>query len=124
MGNKLILPSIQKKAYFSVLIPLVVVLIIGLAVLTVSKSGGYSFLLGGMLWFIPQGVVAIRLFRRIEADPKRFIVAFYKNEVLKLILAACLFILVVKWIPLSILSFLGGYLCAQVVFWILMSVMS
>jgi ATP synthase protein I len=124
MGRKLILPSLRKKVYLSVFFPLAVVLLASVVMLMFSGERGVSLLLGGIVWVVPQGYVAVRLFHRIETDPKRFMAAFYKSELLKLALAAFLFIAVMKWIPLQVIYFLGGYFCAQVVFWILMSITS
>ena len=118
MMAKLVLPAVRKQAYMSVCWPLGSVLIVSLAALIFSTIFSYSMLLGGMIWFLPSGYFAIKLFHYVETDPRRFIALFYKNEVIKLVFVALLFILVVKWIPVSFVGLLAGYLCAQVVFWL------
>ncbi len=115
---RLILPAIRKQAYLSVCLPLVGVAIGSLVALIFSDQLSYSILLGGIIWFLPHGYVAIKLFHHIETKPKRFVMMFYKSEVIKLILVALLFILVVKWIPVIVVGLLVGYLCAQVIFWL------
>jgi len=115
---RLILPAIRKQAYLSVCLPLGGVVIVSLAALIFSAILSYSILLGGIIWFLPHGYAAIKLFHHIETKPKRFMMVLYKSEIIKLILVALLFILVVKWIPASFVGLIAGYLCAQVIFWL------
>jgi F0F1-type ATP synthase assembly protein I len=116
---KLILTSIRKQAYYSVCLPLGGVALISLAALVFSPVFfSYSILLGGVLWFLPQGGVALRLFQHIETNPKRFILLFYRSEIVKLIGVGLLFIVVMKWIPANFIGIILGYLFAQVIFWL------
>lgn len=113
---RLILPAIRKQAYLSVCFPLGGVMVVSLAALIFSTILSYSIVLGGIIWFLPHGYAAIKLFHHIETKPKRFMMIFYKSEIIKLLLVALLFILVVKWIPASFFGLLVGYLCAQMIF--------
>jgi len=115
---RLVLPAIRKQAYLSVCLPLGGVVIVSLVALIFSIILSYSIALGGIIWFLPHGYAAIKLFHHIETKPKRFMVMFYKSEIIKLISVALLFILVVKWIPASFPGLLVGYLCAQMIFWL------
>src|SRR5258708_4176224 len=101
---KLVLPAIRKQAYLRVCWPLGIIFIISFVVLVFSTIFSYSILLGGIIWFLPHGYVAIKLFQHIETQPKRFIALFYKSETIKLILVALLFILAVKWLSVSFLG--------------------
>jgi F0F1-type ATP synthase assembly protein I len=114
---KLVLPAIRKQAYLSVMWPLGIVSIVSLAACVFSTLLSYSMLLGGIIWFLPQGYVAIKMFHSIETQPKRFIALFYKSETIKLLFIALLFILVVKWFSVSMAGLVAGYLCAQMFFW-------
>ncbi len=113
---RLVLPAIRKRAYLSVCSSLGGVVIVSLMALIFSVMLSYSILLGGIIWFLPHGYAAIKLFHHIETKPKRFMMVFYKSEITKLILVALLFILVMKWIPASFVGLIAGYLCAQVIF--------
>jgi F0F1-type ATP synthase assembly protein I len=115
---KLILPALRKQVYLSVCLPLGVVMLVSLAALIFSVMLSYSIVLGGIIWFLPQGYTAVKLFHHIETTPKRFMMIFYKSEIVKLALVALLCILVMKWIPASFVGLLAGYLCAQVIFWL------
>jgi F0F1-type ATP synthase assembly protein I len=118
--SKLTLPCTRKKAYVSVIVPLSGVIVVGLIALIFSSLLSYSIWLGGFLWFFPNGYVAIKLFHTIETEPKRFVMQFYKSEIVKLLMVALLFILVAKWIPVNMMGIFAGYMSAQIIFWIML----
>ena len=113
---KLVLFSLRRQAFLSVCFPLAAVVILSLPVSVFSIKFSCSLLGGGIVWGVSQGYLAIKLFRRIETDPGRFVVLFYISEMIKLILAALLFILILKWTSASFIFLLAGYLCAQILF--------
>ena len=113
--NKLLLPSLKQKAYLSIAIPWVCTVIIGCMTALFSAPWAYSLYLGSVLWGVPQSIIAVRLFRRIEMQPARFMRKFYQSEVIKLLLVALLFILMVKWTCVPVEGLLLGYFIAQVI---------
>lgn len=118
---KLVLKPMRHAVYRAVAIPLGVVMLGGLALLPFNLKVALSVWLGGFIWFLPNGYFAFKCFHTIETNAKRFIVVFYRTELLKLILVAVLFIIVVKLLSVSLAGLIAGYLCAQMIFWIAMA---
>jgi F0F1-type ATP synthase assembly protein I len=114
--GKVVLPTTRRKVYQGVIFSLGSMVLISFIAFFFQKQIGYSILLGGVLWFLPEFYVAHRLFHRIETDPKRAVMIFYRSEIVKLFLVALLFILVLKELPVSFLGLIAGYFAAQVLF--------
>jgi ATP synthase protein I len=112
--------QIQNKAYRIVLWQLVGVFILTLIALLVSGlDSGFSVLAGGLAYGIPNLIFVWRVFRYAGAQQMtQFAAAFFAGEAIKLILSGILFLLVVKTLPVSLLSVLVGFIGAIVSFWI------
>lgn len=114
--GKVVLPITRKKMYQGVFFSLGSVVLISCLTILFQKQAGYSFLLGGVLWFLPELFRVYRLFHRIEMEPRRVMMKFYLAEMIKLLMVALLFILMVKLFSVSFLWLIAGYFVAQIVF--------
>lgn len=112
--------SIQAEAYKLVFWQLIVMM--GLALVLLILQGiqsGFSALLGGLAYCVPNFVFVWRVFRTASAKAaKQFVMAFFAGETIKLFCSAILFLLIVKYLPVTLLSLLIGYIGAIVAFWI------
>jgi ATP synthase protein I len=117
---KLVLPAIRREIVRCILFPAIAVVLISLILLIFKRhEASYSVFLGGIVWVIPNGLIANWLFSNVSARAVRQIVfKFYIAEAIKLVLTAVLFIAIIKILPLSIGYFLLGFFVAQVCFWI------
>lgn len=110
----------QHQAYlitFWQFVCLICLTLIGLALK--GKQVGFSIFAGGMAYFIAQLVFVWRVFRYAGAQQMtQFVAAFMLGEALKLILSGILFIVIVKCLPVSLLSVLIGFIGAIVSFWV------
>ena len=78
-----------------------------------------SVLAGGLAYCIPNLLFVWRVFRYSSArQMNQFMAAFFLGEMIKLFLSGILFLLVVKYWPVSLLSVLVGFAGAIVLFWI------
>ncbi len=97
-------------------------LIIGLALVLLFIQGirsGLSVALGGLAYWLPTLLFVWRVFARTTARAARqFMVAFVLGETIKLFLSAILFVLIVKYLPVQLLSVLIGFVGAVIAFWI------
>src|SRR5579883_1285132 len=111
---------VQHEAYRIVFLQLAGVLILAsVALLVRSKTSGFSVLMGGIAYGLPNLVFVWRVFRFVGAQQMtRFVAAFFFGEIGKLIISAVLFLVVVKYLPVSLLSTLVGFIGAIVSFWI------
>lgn len=118
---KLILPAIRNEALLYVGVACIIALFVSLVLwLIVGPKAGYSGLLGGLVWGIPNGYAAWRLFSNMSARAVKQIVRnFYWAEAAKLFLSALLFVLTIKFVPLNLGSFFASYLVAQFGFWLM-----
>jgi ATP synthase protein I len=115
--SKIILPNVRRKAYLSVIISGIALLIMSIiGLIAFSRIIGISILLGGLVWLVPQGYFAVKLFHQIETTPKKFITRFYINEIVKLFFVSILFICYVKFVPANWVGLFAGYFCAQMFF--------
>jgi ATP synthase protein I len=80
-------------------------------------EAGYSILLGGMVWLLPNFYMAYCLFAKAR-PAGQIVTAFYRAEIIKLLLSALLFISVCQFLVVNVLALLGGYMIAQVAFWL------
>ena len=84
-----------------------------------SLTSGFSVLLGGMAYGLPNLFFVWRVFRYGRAhEMTKFLVAFMTGEMIKLILCGILFLLIVKYLPVSLLSVIVGLAGAMISFWI------
>jgi len=111
---------IQHEAYHLVVLQLFgVILLAVIALLIKGKISGFSVFAGGMAYGLPNLVFVWRVFRYSGAQQMtQFMVAFFIGEMVKLFLSAILFIVIVKYLPVSLLSVLVGFIGAIISFWI------
>jgi ATP synthase protein I len=84
-----------------------------------GKTASLSVLAGGLAYCIPNWLFVWRVFRYAGAHQmNQFMAAFFLGGMLKLFLSAILFLLVVKYLPVSLLSVLVGFAGAIVLFWV------
>lgn len=93
-----------------------------LATITLPLAGlhhALSVLAGGLCYGLPNLIFVWRVFRYTRAQQmNQFMAAFFTGEMLKLLFSGILFLLVVKYLPVSLLSVLIGFAGAIVLFWI------
>ena len=78
-----------------------------------------SIFLGGLLGVFPQWIFSLCWLRYYKASRSPQIVKmFYIGELIKLLLIAALFILALIYVHFYMLSFLIGFMVAQIAFWI------
>lgn len=119
MTTKNLKSLVQNQAYQVVRKQLAVVVVLALlASLLVGANSGFSLLMGGLTYCLPNILFVWRVFRYSGAQQMTlFMAAFFAGEMFKLFLSAILFIIVVKTLPVSLLSTLAGYIGAIVAFW-------
>jgi ATP synthase protein I len=110
---------IQNEAYRLVYLQLLAVLSISaLFWLFSGQKIGCSVLTGGMAYGVPNLLFVWHVFRYAGAKQMtQFMTAFFYGEMLKLILSGLLFLLVVKYLPTSLLFVLIGLIAAMMSFW-------
>lgn len=120
MATKTLKNIVQHEAYRIVLLQLAgVVLIALLALFLQGKTSGFSVLMGGLAYCLPNLIFVWRVFRFVGASQMvQFMAAFFIGEMLKLAFSAILFLVIVKYLPVSLLSELVGFVGAIVSFWI------
>ncbi len=92
----------------------------GLAFLLKSPVAGYSALLGGLIFLLPNAYFAFKAFRFAGARAARQIISsFYQGEAGKLILSAVLFTTVFIWIqPLDVAALFLTFAIMLVINWL------
>lgn len=120
MATKSLKKIIQHQAYQVVLLQLSGVVLLAFAALVIGGPlCGFSVFAGGAAYVLPNLIFVWRVFRYVGAgEMGRFVTAFFLGEMLKLILSAFLFLLVEKYLPVSLLSELIGFVGAIISFWI------
>lgn len=110
----------QNKAYQIVLLQLAGVgLLAVLGLILNGVTSGLSVFVGGMAYGLPNLAFVWRVFRYAgAAQMTQFVAAFFVGEMVKLVLSALLFIMAIKYLPVSLLSVLIGFIGAIVSFWI------
>lgn len=111
---------VQHEAYRIVFWQLMGVVVLSiLAFLLRGFASGLSVLAGGMAYGLPNLIFVWRVFRFVGAKQmNQFMIAFFFGEMMKLILSAVLFLLTVKYLSISLLSGLVGFVGAIVSFWV------
>lgn len=111
---------IQHEAYRLVLWQLAGVLLLAiLGLLFWGQTTGLSLLSGGLAYGLPNLIFVWLVFRYTGAQQMAiFMAAFFAGEMLKLFVGAILFLVIVKYLPVSLLSTLIGLIGAIVFFWI------
>ena len=82
-------------------------------------NSAFSVFSGGIAYCLPNVLFVWRIFRYAGAQQmNQFMAAFFAGEMIKLFLSGILFLLVVKYLPVSLLSVLVGFAAAIVLFWV------
>lgn len=111
--------SIRLVAYRLVGLQAIVIIVVALLWWIKGSGGGLSVLLGGMACLLPSLYFACFLFDTTSLQAvKRFMINFYVGELIKLILNAGLVIITILYVPVSIVSFIIGFVGAQFGFWL------
>lgn len=120
MSIKPLQQRVQNEAYYIVLLQLLGVALIALIAIPITGAkSALSILLGGCAYVVPNIFFVWRVFRYVGAHQvAQFMTAFFIGEMLKLILSAILFLVIVNYLPVSLLSVLIGYVSAIIAFWI------
>lgn len=123
-GNNVAAKSLKKivqhEAYWLVFLQLLCVLFIAcLAWLFKGLPVGLSVFAGGMTYGLPNLFFVWLVFGYVGAKQmNKFVIAFFFGEMLKLIISAILFLIIVKYLSLSLLSVLVGFIGSIISFWI------
>lgn len=120
MAVKSLQKLVQNEAYQIVLLQLASVILLSFcAFLLNGPHVGFSVLTGGMAYVLPNLIFVWRVFRFVGAQQMtQFVVAFFVGEMMKMFLSAILFLMIVKYLPVSLLSELIGFIGAIVSFWV------
>lgn len=108
------------EAYRLISIPVLAIIVLSLYFFSCQSTvAGYSGILGGVVWVIPN----LYFMRRILGQTKVKIAAqlvrvIYRAEIIKLLLSAGLFILSVKLLPVKVTALLISFIVGQLVFWL------
>jgi ATP synthase protein I len=111
---------VQHEAYRIVFLQLSGVLLLALvALFLISIKSGLSVFAGGMTYGLPNLIFVWLVFGFVGAQQmNQFVMAFFFGEMIKLILSAILFLTIVKYLPVSLLSTLVGFVGAIISFWV------
>ena len=120
MAVKSLRNLVQQEAYRLVFLQLAcVVLLAIIALLFSGMISGFSVLAGGLAYGLANLIFVWRVFRFAGAQQmNQFVAAFFIGEMAKLFVSAILFLMIVKYLPVSLLSVLVGFVGAIVSFWI------
>lgn len=111
--------SVKNNAYKLVYWQIIMVMMLALILfLLQGMKSGISALLGGLAYALPNFVFVWRVFAYASARlAQKFVIAFFAGEAFKLIISGILFILAVKFLPVTVLPLLIGYIGAILAFW-------
>lgn len=120
MATSTLKSIVQHQAYRIVLFQLAGVFLLAIiAFILFGKVSGFSVLMGGLAYCLPNLIFVWRVFRYVGASQMvQFLTAFMIGEILKLFISGILFLVIVKYLPVSLLSELVGFVGAIVSFWI------
>jgi ATP synthase protein I len=97
-------------------------IIMGLALVILFLQGiqrGCSVLVGGLAYWIPTVIFLWRVSVHAGARAaKRFVMAFFSGEVVKLFLSGVLFVIAVNYLPIDVMYGVLGLIGAIFAFWI------
>lgn len=120
MASNQLQKMVQQQAYAIVYWQLAGVVAIAILAWPIAGfTSAFSVLAGGLAYCLPNLLFVWRVFRYAGAQQmNQFMAAFFAGEMIKLFLSGILFLLVVKYLPVSLLSVLVGFAAAIVLFWI------
>jgi len=112
--------NLAKQGIYKLLIAqaLLVLIIAGIAIVTLSKSAALSAILGGIVAIVPSLLFALKLFRHSGARAAREIVrGFYIGEALKIASSIALFTIVFIYYKVEPLIFFVTYIAVVMTHW-------
>lgn len=78
-----------------------------------------SFILGILLWALPNCYFANKLFRYVgKVSAASLLNIFYIAEIIKLLLSGFFFVMIIKLLSVNIPAFVSGHFVSQLVFWV------
>jgi ATP synthase protein I len=90
-----------------------------IALLAQGSNTALAVICGGLAYCLPNFLFVWRVFRFVGAQQvMQFMLAFFFGEMAKMLISAILIILIVKYLPVSLLSVLVGLIAAIISFWI------
>ena len=111
--------SARMIAYRLVGLQAIIVFVIALGWWIKGAIEGLSVLLGGATSLLPSLFFARHLFATTSPRAvRRIMINFYLGEVIKLALSAGLVIVIILYIPVSIMLFIMGFMGVQFGFWL------
>jgi ATP synthase protein I len=96
---------------------LVFILAVSLGFAALGWQKGLSSMLGGIVAFVPNLYVALRISGSVGQEAGKILRSFYVGESVKLLLTAVLFMMIIQIPNIEILPLLAGYIAALSVFW-------
>jgi len=111
---------LQREALQLVFWQLIITLVLSVLIMLIAGlNKGLSTLLGGSVYLLPHLIFAWGIFAYSGSfSPDRFMLGFLLSELIKLLLSAVLFLLIVKYLPLKLLFVMLGYAIAIFSFWL------
>lgn len=112
--------NVKKELYRIISLQLLLILALSLILFFLHGiKSGMSAMLGGLAYWLPALFFVYRVFAKTSTRAaKEFVMRFFAGEAFKLLLSAVIFVLIVKYLPVAVLSVLAGYIGAIVAFWI------
>jgi ATP synthase protein I len=106
------------RAYLLVMLPVIMVAILAVGLLVFSGvEAAYSAGLGAIIWLLPNLYFIYKFFNvKNSRTAKELLWVFYRAEVLKLVLSALLFVIIIKLVAVLPFYVLGAFIIAQLVF--------
>ncbi len=90
----------------------------GVLCLAAGMQSGWSALLGGMSYCLPNFLFVRRVFAQTTARAAtQFVIRFMVGEVAKLFSSAVIFVLVIKYFAVKTIPALSGYIVVIIGFW-------
>jgi F0F1-type ATP synthase assembly protein I len=84
-----------------------------------------SLVLGIILWLLPNCYFAIKVMGHLgRVSAGCLLHIFYRSELIKLLLSGFFFIMMARLLSINISVLLSGYLAAQLIFWLLLTIKS
>ncbi len=83
-----------------------------------------SFFIGGMACLVPNAYQAKKFFKEVFArNAAKIVTRLYYTELLKFVVIAVLFILLMRWHQFSVLAFVVGFLLTTMGGWLVLSIL-
>ena len=82
-----------------------------------------SLALGIILWLLPNCYFVVKVMHHLgRVSAERLLHIFYRAELIKLLLSGFFFIIMARLLSINFPVLLSGYLAAQLIFWLLLTI--